>query len=365
MENNYTVLSYSNLKKFIVACLLIMFLSTSVVHAEEKESTETNLPKPVKNVVSSVFPQFEQFKNLLSTLEYKVSFTKIDDSNRFEDIKSMWVWGKAHDIVNDSQEQDKFFNFVEDKQITRLFFFGDHLNLKYKTDTVASFIERARKKGVEVEYLAGRAYWVKDGKTHEAINRCEKVVKYNKKVGPESQFSGVHFDIEPHQLGAAWFRNSSSGNDNYNDEFENNFYHILKTCREKFNQADQDLSLSVDLGSDYSYYVTDLMNKIDTEDTPIDYITIMNYFDNKNQFLNGYSWGEFGGVKHNIRLINHVPLVFGAETGGAPADWRTFAEEGVSAMENVFDAARENYGDKDQFAGVSVHYYKSFSNLAQ
>lgn len=295
-----------------------------------------------------------------------VSYNKIPNKN----TRAMWVWErKSVDIVKDQQEQDKFFNFIKTPHgdsstaVTRLFFFGDHLNLKYESDKVASFVKRAHENGVAVEYLAGRAYWVQNDNQQEAISRCEKVVSYNSKVEKAAQFDGVHFDIEPHQLGAAWRTNNSSGDDNYNDDFENNYVKIMNSCRDKFDESGQNLSLGVDLGTDYSYYVTDLMDDLDRSDSPIDYITLMNYFDTADRFINGYSGKNFGGVKHNIRLVDHLPLVFGAETGGGPADPITFAEEGVSAMENVFDKARADYGDSDQFAGFSVHYYNSYSSL--
>lgn len=285
-----------------------------------------------------------------------------------EDTRSLWIWSKADEIVENKGERDKFFEFIKaphgdgEAEINRLFFFGGSLDLGKDKQKVAEFIRSAHKKGITVEYLTGHADWVKEGNQQEAISKCQRIIDYNEKVVDSAAFDGIHFDIEPHVLDQ-WEQNSDSGDDKYNDTFESNYMKIMKECRNEFSSGENNLTIGVDMPTYFSYKAEDLMRKIDTKEGPVDYITVLNYFDTTEKFINGYGSADFGGVKHNLRLIDHLPVTFGAETQKDVLDKISFGQEGVDKMEQTFEAAYSNYKEHEQFAGLAVHYYKDYKAL--
>ncbi|MFB6226548.1 MAG: hypothetical protein ABEJ02_04305 [Candidatus Paceibacteria bacterium] len=285
-----------------------------------------------------------------------------------EDTRSLWVWGKADEIIKDNEEQNSFFEFVKaphgdsKAEINRLYFFGDSLDLIKDRQKIAKFVGSAHKMGVTVEYLTGRPEWVKEGKQQQAASRCQQIVDYNEKVEKSAEFDGIHFDIEPHILDQ-WEQNNEQGEDKYNDAFENNYMEIMTRCRGRFSSSEDRLTIGVDIPTYFSKKAVDLMSNIDTKESPVDYITVLNYFDTTNKFLNGYSSANFGGVKHNLRLIHHLPVMFGAETQKDVLDKISFGQEGVGDMERAFDATYARYKNHTQFAGLAVHYYKDYKAL--
>lgn len=349
--------------------------SSSTKEGSLKNNTSTTKDKKESSTTKKTKEDNDNTSSADEKTESSTKSTKKDKSYSTgqmpnKETKAMWVWN-SQKLVENHQKQNKFFQFVKaphgDKsdKITRIYFNSWDFALEEAPKKLQQFIKRAHENDIKVEYLAGNENWVKDSEKKYPIEECKEVVEYNKSTSEISSYDGVHFDIEPHVLGSVWHENSESGDDNYNDKFQNNLVDIVETCNSKFENNNQNLTLSLDLGSDYSYYVTDLMDDIDKIDGPVDYVTVMNYFDNKERFINGYSGKSFGGVKHNLRLYDHLPLVFGAETGDGVQDKITFAEEGVKAMESVFEQAYSQYKSNSQFAGFSVHYYEKYSSLQQ
>lgn len=177
------------------------------------------------------------------------------------------------------------------------------------------------------------------------------------------RFSGIHLDIEPHTLGAIWHQNTGKGKDRYNDELEANMKFIFQTCRQQINSSGQAFTLSADFGTDYSYYVTDLMGLMLGPTSPLSYATIMNYFDNYTDFINGYS-DDIGGLIVNLKATS-IPLVFGIETGLpsiAPGNI-SFYQEGNAAMEAMITQVLQNYKTDPHFSGIAIHHWESYRIL--
>lgn len=133
--------------------------------------------------------------------------------------------------------------------------------------------------GLKVECLAGNKQWALTENREIPIRICDQALVYNQSVMPDQRFSGLHFDIEPHTLGNIWRQDTSKGKDRYNDSLENNLLWIFQTCCQKINQSGQTVILSADIGTDYAQYVTDLIEPLLGQQSPLDYVTIMNYFD--------------------------------------------------------------------------------------
>lgn len=244
-----------------------------------------------------------------------------------------------------------------------------------------AFNRRAHNQGVAVEYLDGQAIWLAtDANAQWPMQVCRDVVAFNQTTtDPAERLDGVHFDIEPHTVqggpyGGGWWQNKLPNG--YNADWTQRWKDIMNSCRATLDafeaQTGQRLTLTVDLGTDYAFYNKPILNFFNGADTPVDYITLMNYYDNRpNQ--NGqpsffYGWHDgyavTGGVIQNLGFWSNVPVVFGIETGptGIAADYMSFYQEGHTSMYSVVDTLVQNYSGPGML-GVAFHPWGSFKDL--
>lgn len=286
-----------------------------------------------------------------------------------KDTRATWAWDIWQEINKQELNRESFFAFLkkphgnEAYAIDRIFLGGARV-FDFKNPVHVSrmkrFLKNAHANGFTVEYLDGDSNWVRASEMEKAIQVCQNVVSFNASTSdPEEQFDGIHLDIEPHTLGAEWFNNSAQGSDRYNDEFQNNLLKIFSDCKASILNAKQSMSLAADIPPDYSVYVTDLWPKISGKNTPLDYISIMNYTDSEDVFLKG--------VKTNLEATS-IPLIFGAEISDVSAlglpDTITFYEEGYEEMEKVFDQSKKAFESNSYFAGFSIHYFSQYKKAS-
>jgi len=294
--------------------------------------------------------------------------------------KGMWVWDMADALLNNTGgAQDTFFNFaVAPKgdasfKLTHLYFeartykksttpftiLKDPLTTPSLQPVLRAFIRRAHSLGIQVEYLDGQAIWVtSDAYKAVPVGICQSIVNFNAGGAADEKFDGVHYDIEPHTLGRSWHTNYAGGTDHYNNTYESNLIYILSSCKQ------MGLRVTNDTGTDYAHYVFDLWNAYMAGGV-VDYITIMNYFDTKNEWVNGDTQTHIGGIAENLQLnTSTIPMVFGAETGSPGSlGGISFYQEGYNCMKSVFDYSGSLYANNAKYWGVAVHYYTPFSAM--
>jgi|GEM_PF-4604410 len=292
--------------------------------------------------------------------------------------KGMWVWDVANSLLNNTGgAQDTFFNFVvapkgdASFRLTHLYFEArtynksvhpiqvtiDPLTNPTEQTKLRAFIARAHGLGLQVEYLDGDAIWVTtDTYKQIPVNTCQAIANFNAGSAANEKLDGVHYDIEPHTLGRDWHTNSGGGTDNYNDTYENNLIYILSSCKQ------MGLRVTNDTGTDYAHYVWDLWNAYMAGGV-VDYISVMNYFDDQNGWVNGNS--GTGGIAENLTLnTSGIPMTFGAETGSPGSlGGISFYQEGYNCMKSVFDYSGSLYQSNPKYTGVAVHYYTPFSSM--
>lgn len=244
-----------------------------------------------------------------------------------------------------------------------------------------NFNSRMHSQGVAVEYLDGQAIWLaSDANAQWPKQVCRDVVAFNQSTTKTTErLDGVHFDIEPHTVQSGpwagdWWNNKLPNG--YNADWTQRFKDITNSCRATFDayeaQSGFHMTLSVDLGADYAYYNKPFLNFLNGPSTPVDYVALMNYYDNRpNQ--NGqpsffYGWDDgaavTGGVVQNLSLWTDVPVLFGMETGptAIAADYMSFNQEGYLAMYSVIDTLRANYSQQGML-GFAVHPWGGYTNL--
>jgi len=307
----------------------------------------------------------------------------------FNDIRGLWIWAEnvaadgapkqwVNKIVVDPVEQDRFFNFiaapfgnVADKP-THLYLSAREIllattNKAQQIEALRDFIDRAHTEGYKVEFLGGDANWVTNPtRMQNALNFLDVVLEYNASSAPSERFDGLHLDVEPHILGASiWNANTSAGEDNVNDYIQDNFVSFFQQVREKITASGQHITLAADLNTYYAASASDLFQKIDTANSPLDYIGIMNYYDSLTKYIGGHTGnGTSGGIIENLSLAQYLPMVFGIENKYKDVgDTVSIAEEGLGEMEYLLDTAVQLFGDNPLFAGVAVHHWADYNRL--
>ncbi|AWV88743.1 hypothetical protein DN745_05080 [Bradymonas sediminis] len=241
-----------------------------------------------------------------------------------------------------------------------------------------AFNARAHAAGIAVEYLDGQAIWLaSDANAQWPKQVCRDVVTFNKTTSLNAErLAGVHFDIEPHTVGGTrwdghWWQDRLPGG--YNAAWTQRWMDIMTSCRATLDAYAQEtghyMTLSLDLGADIAYYNKPLLSFLNAPDSPVDYIALMNYYDNTpNQndqpsFFFGWHDGEAmtGGVEQNLALWTNTPLVFGVEVNPLPTEYHfmTFDEEGYNATFAVIDTLTAGYR-RARVMGYAVHSWGGY-----
>ncbi len=318
------------------------------------------------------------------------------------DTRAMWVWSESPSsqqiLENTGGAQDTLLQFAAaphgdaSRKLNRLFFEArGHSNVDRFSQirpvtydplkdagpqaNLRAFLKRAHAQGTAVEYLDGQAIWVTtDANADVPKQICRDVVAFNKTASSASErLDGVHFDIEPHTIhsgpwSGGWWQNRLPNG--YNADWTQRWEDIMDSCRATFDayeaQSGQHLVLAGDVGTDYAYYNKPILEFFNGPNSPIDYIGIMNYFDNRPN-VNGqpsFFYGDndgsnmTGGVEQNLSLWNNTPVLFGLETGptSIAPDAASFAQEGYKALNATVDTLVSNYKGTNTI-GVAIHHY--------
>ncbi|MFW5967860.1 MAG: hypothetical protein ACOCV2_10095, partial [Persicimonas sp.] len=317
------------------------------------------------------------------------------------DVYGLWLWSETPDIetiLNDEAEQDDLLSFLsephgkEKRAINRLFLEARDYSVENRWEEVRdihydplteddgqkslrSFISRAKDEGMGVEYLDGQAIWLATDENAEAAKEvCRDVTAFNEGTDDETErFDGVHFDIEPHTVqegpyAGQWWEDPME--DGYNAEWTKRWEDILDSCRNTLDDYEEKtghrMTLASDLGADYSAYNQALVDILNEEDGALDYVSIMNYYDNRPNAEGdpSYFYGDddgdrvVGGVVENLEAWDELPVMFAVETGpeSIAPDWMSFHQEGYEVMYDTLDDLYEEYGDSDTL-GAAIHHY--------
>ena len=244
---------------------------------------------------------------------------------------------------------------------TRLFFSVPLGQLTNKASSLRQGLRRAHTEGVAVELLMDGTNWVTSASgVATGIGVCQSVASFNANAtDPRDVFDGVHFDIEPHTLGAGWFQNASAGTDRYNDFWEANLMSIFSTCRTLFNGTNA--TVAWDVPDDYYYYNKDLWRPLASGQPYVDYLSIMSYHNTTTTLINGI--GGLGGVANVLASLNGtVPAMFGVELQHPPeADYTiSFWSQGLTPMEAALATVNATFYGTAGYMGNSIHLAETY-----
>lgn len=344
-------------------------------HRKAKTTTSAIPITLISPIATTVSPQQILQPVVQTTVPIITPTVTVSPSNStptsLKNISAMWVWSESAGIVNDVTKQNEFFSFVNaphgdvNAKIDRIYLNGDSFDYTNNSNKTAlhSFLKNAHNQGIAVEYLTGDSNWVITGNENKATARCEKMIAFNAETSDSKErYDGMHLDIEPY-LAPGWTSNTGAGTDSYNDETEKNYLNILSSCKTVLKNSGQNTTLSADIPTWFAQ-ASDIWNVITSASSPLNYITVMNYFDTDATFLYGYGGANIsGGVGPNLKANVNIPMVFASETSQQDPASITFFEEGFGAMENVLNQAKQTFGSNQNFAGVAIHHYGAVKNL--
>lgn len=110
------------------------------------------------------------------------------------DDMGVYIWN-SRELVSQLQNRDRFWRTLDRLGIRRLLVSLDAAQIrevKARPETLAGFLQNARKRGVAVELLLGEPTWI------EARNRPDLVELVSSLW--DFSFDGLHLDIEPDQI---------------------------------------------------------------------------------------------------------------------------------------------------------------------
>ena len=199
----------------------------------------------------------------------------------------------------------------------RIFLEMDIDNVQNSPAIVRAFLVKAHAAGIKVDFLDGVASWVEStANAQTPMSECDALVAFNQgSTDPAEWIDGLNFDIEPHTL-PDWHTVTPGAPDNYNQVYEANLMAIFNHCMTVTRPTEMTVTWSV--GNDYYKFVHGLWNPLLGSSPYVDYVTVMNYYGNENNFLEGGSEDgttDVGGVGNILASLQGgiVTAVFAAE----------------------------------------------------
>ena len=264
----------------------------------------------------------------------------------------LFVWGD--DLA---ARRDAILDLAASAGVTEVYL---HANLFYAGDldetVLADWIRAANARCIDVELLFGNARWILPPMQREARDRTDWAVGFAS-AHPDARPTGVHFDLEPQQLGE-WDVTADRPT----------LLASLVDVLEAMTPAAEagGLVLSIDVGffldgydvtragrtRPASEWITDAVGRV----------VVMDYRDSAESM-------GFGGMislaedEVAYATTTGTPIVLAAETGDVAPEYVTFREEGLAAMRTELAAVRAHFATSASFAGLAIHDERALRDL--
>ena len=274
---------------------------------------------------------------ILSVISIVFIFRKDNENNNLpskdvsKDIMGVWWW-------NSDLDAELYLTFANENGINEIYYCSSEFGEK-----TSGFIDSANKFGIDVYWLQGEYQWLDD--STPLLNKIEKYRKYQTDY-PNSKFSGIHLDIEPHQ----------------NPDFQNSREDLILKLIELADLLKENY---VDISFDYDipFWLDDVITYknvscqaykhiIDIADR----VFVMSYRDSADSIIDIASeeldYAESIGKK----------IILSVECFSEEGDKVSFAEEGRIALKEELTKLKQILKDK---IGLSVHHIKSWYDMKE
>lgn len=360
--------------------LCIVYAVIQRVHADHHDAIRTttcsNAAPATSMFQTKTIPEETQPSSSLEGANWSQVLSLVLKKLPTQSTRAMWLWG-GRDEISTPAGIRRVLGFASAphgdaaQAINRILIEIPSASLSgADSEHVKDFITEAHYHDIVVELLAGApgGSWALDAEKHIPKEICSAVVQYNRE-NRLARFDGIHFDIEPHTLpDGLWHENPSGidGDDRYNSQVKNNYIEIMRFCKQTLARNDRSVTLSADLGTDYAYYVHGLWAALNEEQL-LDYLGIMNYFNNLDQWLHGQNrQSDLDGAFYNLGRAS-MPVLVGVETippPHAPAEI-SFWSLGYQPLHTMLRQGMEAIVEAHQqrFGGICIHHYESYRRM--
>ena len=262
--------------------------------------------------------------------EKKSNNTKNRDVKN-EAVMGVWWW-------NNKLDSNLYLNFANENGINEIYYCSSEFG-----EETGSFISSANKLGIKVYLLQGEYEWLDDSSS--LFEKIEKYRKYQTDY-PDSKFSGIHLDIEPHQ----------------NPEFKNKREDLILKLIELANLLKTTYS-DITFDYDIPFWLDDnimynnsscpaYQHMIDIADR----VFVMSYRDSSDSIISVAS-DELNYAK----AINKT-LILSVECSSDEGDKVSFAEEGRAVLKNELTKIKQMFNSG---VGISIHHIKSWYDMKE
>ena len=270
---------------------------------------------------------------VISAVSIIFIFRKDENNNdiKNKDVMGVWWWSNKLDT-------DLYLNFAAENGINEIYFCSSEFG-----EETSGFIDSANKLGIDVYYLQGEYEWLDDSSS--LIRKIENYREYQQTY-PNSKFSGIHLDIEPHQ----------------NPDFKNRREDLILNLIELANLLNKSYE---DIGFDYDipFWLDDnitfnnlnrpaYQHLIDIADR----VFVMSYRDTADAIINV--------AKDEVDYAQSIgkKIILSVECSSNEGDNVSFAEEGRSVLKGELQKIKAILKDS---VGISIHHIKSFYGMKE
>ena len=239
----------------------------------------------------------------------------------------VWWWNNRID--------SSYLYFAKQNDVTEIYLYASSFNKR-----IATIIKNAKTKNIKVYWLAGKYEWIENYSLLET--KLKEYLAFQEQYN--NLFSGIHFDIEPHQ----------------HPEFETKREEILYKFIDLTYNLKQDYN-NIYIEYDIPCWLDDIISYNGQNKKTFEYIidnasaiTLMSYRDSAQKIYD-FAKDEINYAKSINKKIN-----LGVETQDVDDDNVTFFEEGKTYLKQELNKLRnlipKNYG-------IAIHYIESWYTL--
>lgn len=249
------------------------------------------------------------------------------DTNVNNSSMAVWWW--------DNKTNYSYLDFAKQNKVTEIYYYASTFN-----DEIANFIKSANKKNIKVYWLAGEYEWIENYSLLKT--KMNEFISFQKNYN--NLFSGVHFDIEPHQ----------------HPEFENRREDLLYKFVDltyKLKQNYKDLHIEYDIPC----WLDDIIDYNGQKKRTFEYvfnnssaITVMSYRDSAKKIY------DFAKDEIEYAKLTNKKLTLGVETQNVNDDSITFYEEGKTYMNKELATLKQMIPENFK---VAIHHINSWYEL--
>lgn len=313
------------MKKIINSIIIGITLPIVLVSCKTNLKINTSLETITE---SKIEKNTSTIKESLTTIE---STTNSTTNTKNTNLKSLGTWW-----WNSNLDLNEYISFAKENKVTEIYY------CNYRLDKSDEILKLAKENNMNVYLLLGEKEWLNDRKDLDTI--IQNYISYQNIHN--NKFSGIHFDIEPHQ-----FNNFKTNRSDYLYKLID----IIKTNKDKYNSIsfDYDIPFWLDDNITYNEESKECYKHI------IDYadrVFLMSYRDTAEEMYN-VSKDEILYAKNNSKIV-----YLGAETYSTEGDNVSYFEEGKNKM--YFELNKLRSVLPDNF-GIAIHNIKSWKDLKE